>query len=420
MKLCKKIMLAFLAIIALITCMFSITPSVHAEEVDDTPNFDEDFEAYEINGGGQQLEAKWTNSWFKKTGDFDEVGCNDEKFSIVADPANPDNKVLYIDTKTSNESFFFLTLKDIFVKNFELTYDYYVAPGMTADESPWFGITCRKPIDGRYNGVTNVQLLTRSWGPEGINVDFYRAVNDSHAPVAATGPNGEGAPLGFTAADTDGSTINGVWLKVKISVIDSEFKIYINDKFVGMCNITKKSALNYGYVSLVSCVHRTYVDNVHLENLDEEPYTPEEKPDTPTVQAPTMENTEYTYVPGQDLEVNVSLYGEAVTELKQAANVLLTKHYTVEGDKVIISNDFLSGVTPGRKAFVITTAGGNVMFYVTIADNSEPTPNEPTPNEPTPETPQPEESGCGGSIVASIGSIAILSLGVLLLKRKED
>ena len=62
MKLCKKVILAFLAVIALITCMFSITPSVYAEEVDDTPNFDEDFEAYEINGGGQQLEAKWTNS----------------------------------------------------------------------------------------------------------------------------------------------------------------------------------------------------------------------------------------------------------------------------------------------------------------------------------------------------------------------
>ena len=140
------------------------------------------------------------------------------------------NTVVHIVTLTGE---FDICLKDIFVKNFELTYDYYVAPGMTADESPWFGITCRKPIDGRYNGVTNVQLLTRSWGPEGINVDFYRAVNDSHAPVAATGPNGEGAPLGFTAADTDGSTISGVWLKVKISVVDSEFKVYINGTYVG-------------------------------------------------------------------------------------------------------------------------------------------------------------------------------------------
>ena len=56
MKLCKKIMLAFLAIIALITCMFSITPSVHAEEVDDTPNFDEDFEGT-VLGGSEEAPA---------------------------------------------------------------------------------------------------------------------------------------------------------------------------------------------------------------------------------------------------------------------------------------------------------------------------------------------------------------------------
>ena len=55
------------------------------------------------------------------------------------------------------------------------------------------------------------------------------------------------------------------------------------------------------------------------------------------------------------------------------------------------------------------------MFYVTIEDNSEPDP-EPTP-EPTPE---PSTSGCGGALVASIGSIAILSLALVFLKREID
>lgn len=422
MKFSKKIMLAFLTIVAVITCMLAVTPNVSAtEEVDETPNFDEDFEAYTVNGGAQQLEVKWTNSWYKKTGDFDEVGCNGDKFDVVADPANPDNKVLYVDTKTSNESFWFLTMKDIYVKNFELTYDYYVGPNIVEADSPWFGITCRKPEDGRFNGVTNVQLLTRSWGPEGISADFYRSVADSHSPLTATGDNGEGAAPGFRANGVDETTINSVWLRVKISVVDSEFKIYINDRFIGMTSVNKPSALKYGYVSFVSCVHQTYIDNVHLENLDEEPYKEESKEDKPTIQAPTMENTEYSYVSGQDLSVDVALYGEAVSEVKQAATVLLSKYYTVEGDKVVISKDFLSTLSAGRKAFVISTAGGNVMFYVTIPAAEQPTP-EPSPTDPAPgqTTPDDSSSGCGGAIAASIGSLAILSLGVLLLKRKED
>ena len=423
MKINKKLMLAFLTIVAVITCMFAVVPTVHAEEVDDTPNFDEDFESYNRDGGVEQLGVKWTNAWFQKTGDFDEVGCSDNKFSLVADPSNPDNTVLYIDTKTTNESFFFLTIKDLYVKNFELSYDYYVAPGLTEADSPWFGITCRKPIDGRYNGVTNVQMLTRNWGPEGISADFYRAVNDSHSPVKATGDNGEGAAPGYRADGVNSTTINGVWLKVKMVVVESEFKIYINDSFIGMVTINKPSALKYGLVSFVSCTHQTYIDNVHLENLDEEPYVPEGSVETPTVQAPTMESTEFTYVAGEDLTVPVSLYGEAVTELKQAATVLLTKYYTVEGDQVIISNEFLSNLSAGRKAFLLTTAGGNVMFYVTVPAAKEETP-EPTP-EPTPENGNgteeaPESSGCSGSVVASFGAIAILSLGVVLLKRKED
>jgi hypothetical protein len=91
----------------------------------------------------------------------------------------------------------------------------------------------------------------------------------------------------------------------------------------------------------------------------------------------------------------------------------------VEGDKVIISKDFLSTLSEGRKAFLISTAGGSKMFYVTIPSKKaeEPAPggNENTPNpEPAP------EKGCNGSITASLGLLLVASVGVYVLKRKEE
>lgn len=417
MKIRNKILVMFLTLFAL---PFILSTSVSADEVvDDTPNFDEDFESYTVDGGGQQLEGKWTNSWFKKTGDFDEEGCSDKYFSVKQDPLNPDNKVLYIDTKTDNLSFFFLTLKDIYVKNFELSYKMYIDyPG----DSPWFGITCRKPDDGRYNGVTNVQLLTRSWGENQMNVDFYRCIGDSHTVLKATGENNEGDPTGYNAGqyDPNETTINKVWLNVKIRVVDYEFRIYVNDQMIGMTYCNKPTANKYGYVSFVSCINKTYIDDVHLENLDTEPFVPEGGSTTPTLKAPEMANTEYRFE-GEDLTVDVSLFGEAVTELKQAANVLLSKHYTVEGDKLVISKDFLSTLSEGRKAFLISTAGGSKMFYVTIpaqkVEEEKPAPDV-DPGEQNP--PVDDANGCNGSITASLAVLLAASLGVYVLKRKEE
>ena len=422
MKVRNKILVLFLTLLAL---PFVLSTAVSADEaVDDTPNFDEDFESYTVDGGGEQLGEKWTSSWYKKTGDFDEEGCSDKYFNVKQDPLNPENKVLYIDTFTDNQSFWFLTLKDIYVKNFELSYKMYVDyPG----ESPWFGITCRKPDDGRYNGVTNVQLLTRSWGADQISVDFYRCIGDSHTVLKATGENNEGAPLGYVAGqyDPNETTLNRVWLNIKIRVVDHEFRIYINDQMIGMTNCNKASANKYGYVSFVSCVNKTYIDDVHLENLDTEPFVPEGGSTTPTIQAPEMANTEYRYE-GNDLEVEVSLFGEAVTELKQAATVLLSKYYTVEGDKVIISKDFLSTLSEGRKAFLISTAGGSKMFYVTIPSQKTEDPTPPVGGDQTPDVnpgdqnPSEEPKGCNGSITASLAVLLVASVGVYALKRKEE
>ena len=52
----------------------------------------------------------------------------------------------------------------------------------------------------------------------------------------------------------------------------------------------------------------------------------------------------------------------------------------------------------------------------------QPTPEQPTPEQPTPEQPQPEQnSGCGGSILATLfGTIALCGVVVFCKRRKEN
>jgi hypothetical protein len=127
---------------------------------------------------------------FAKSGDNNETACALDRFTLQKDPTNEANTCLLIDTETPNESFFYLTMKGLYVKNFTLTYDYY--PIYTSG-SPWAGITCRKPVDGRYNGVTNVMLNHRLWSADSISPDFYRSVDDSQTSVPMTSYDGTGA-----------------------------------------------------------------------------------------------------------------------------------------------------------------------------------------------------------------------------------
>ena len=406
---------------------------VHAEN---TKEVVEDFEAYTIEGSGKELGDKWTNSWFKEIGDFDSIACDDSHFKVVVDPENKDNKCLFIDTATSNESFFFLTLKDVYTKNFELSYRYYHDH---TGESPWFGINCRKPDDGRYNGVTNVMLTHRAWGADNLGFQSYRSVNDSFTPVDTKYEDENG--IGVSYGNIDDAPVNHNWINVKVVVQDSDFSMYINDTLLGHSEITKKSAQNPGYVSFVSCVNKCYIDDVHFVNKDEVEYTPGGGNDNPDTQAtaPTITNNEITFEDQDaDLVIPVSLYGEVITELKQGNNVLLTKDYYVENDNLVIDASKVKELMNGaeRKMFILTTAGGSVSFFVnmpkeeTPSDQSDDKTSEKqsdaetsTPvasNPATSETTEPEKKkGCGGALATS-GIISLLAVAfALMLKRKQ-
>ena len=71
----KMIFLAAIPLFLGALCAPSALRPVLADDVDLTPNFDEDFESYTAAGDADQLGAKWTNAYFEHTGDFNETAC---------------------------------------------------------------------------------------------------------------------------------------------------------------------------------------------------------------------------------------------------------------------------------------------------------------------------------------------------------
>ena len=388
-----------------------VTDSSTSEEAP-LPAFTEDFESYEIDGGGAQLGTKWTNAWFRHSGDFDEGACDDSHFSIQADPAGGEGKVLHIDTATKNESFFYLTIKDLQAKNFIITYDVYFEPSAN---TPWTGINCRKPVDGRYNGVTNVMMNSRLWSNANIGPDMYRSVDDSFAPVQMTGYDGTGSALGYNAADypEEGDKVVERWLHIKCEVIDEKFKYSINDHPLAMATINKKSALNKGFISFVSCVCKAYYDNVEVTVFDvpgeDDSFSSEEE----TAQAPTMEQTAYTVKEGEDLTVKVNTYGERITSLKMGAHEVLQKYFDLNGDTLTISKEYLSTLGEGTFNFVLTTNGGSVGFRVTIQKEGQSPASSEGEGEKT------GGNGCGGVIAGTFGAVLVLGGIASALEKKK-
>lgn len=385
---------------------------VKADEEDLTPNFDEDFEEYEV-GDMDALSSKWTNAYFKHLGDGDELATKDN-FDVQKDPLNENNKCLYVHTYEKTESFFYNTMKDIYVKDFRLTYKMYQTE--THNSAPWCGFNFRKPEDGRYNGVTNVMMVVRAWSDTSFGPQLYRGVGDSFMNIDLYGPGGENTPASGIS-DVDG--LINQWIDVKIEAIDTHFAIYFNNNLVGQADITKKTANQYGYVSIVSCVCDSYFDDIHLENLDEEPYDPSGDNPGGDTQAPTMENKAYQVQEGQDLVINCDTHGEAITSFRRGAEEVLPQYYEVNGNEITISKDYLATLGYDKQYFIIQTAGGSVSFTITVVkEGGEPV--DPGTSE-NPETPA--KKGCGGSVIAAsaiVSTITLVGAALLISKKRKE
>ncbi len=424
----KTLLLTLVSGGALVASSLGLTKAFAAKAEEDlTPDFEDDFSSYAIetadSGDRADLGAKWTNAYFEPTGDFNEGSCAKNQFYVTEDPTDSTNKVLRVNTASSNQSFFYLTMKGIYAKDFKISFDVYQT--MT---NCWTGFNFRKPVDGRYNGVNNVMSVVRAWEENKMGPQIYRCVGDSLMSVSSTGPDGEEDGLSYCADNfTDFAGSNRTWLHVQMTAIGDEFTISINDHLLAKATIAKNTARSYGYVSLVSCVSDAYYDNIHLENLDETPYNPTSSEEEQSAKAPTMSEKSFEVKLGQDVTIPVNLYGEAITTLKQGKNEVLNQYYSVDGDTLTLSKEYLSKLGAGRWNFVLTTAGGSVGFVVSVVGDSATTSEitsetKPDTSSDKGSTDTSSKGGCGGEIIGTsiVAVTALAAVGVLALKRKKD
>ena len=415
----KKIILPILMSLALGAGFISARHvNVKAEEEDLTPDFSENFESYEDLTDYSALGERWTNAWYKHLGDFDEIACSDKNFNLAKDPTDENNKCLYVHTYESNESFFYLTIKNLMVKDFRLTYKFMQTD--THSVAPWAGFNFRKEVDGRYNGVTNCMMVMRAWDDTGFSPQMYRSVGDSLMNIELVGPTGEGPAIGVS--DPDG--LVNKWIDIKIEAIGPNFSIYGNDVLLGSAEITKKTANCYGLVSIVSCVDNAYFDDIHLENLDEVPYDGGGSGEEEST-APTMETKAYEVREGEDLVIECDTHGEAITSFKRGAEEVLPQYYEVDGIKITISKDYLATLGYAKQYFIIATKGGSVSFTVTVLEDKpqEGSETEPvTPSDSSSEQQPAKKGGCGGSIIATsalLSIVALMGVGLVSIKRRK-
>jgi hypothetical protein len=384
------------------------------------PSFDEDFESYETTGDSyvEAMRAKWDSGYYTNKGDNNYTACGPDKYKVAEDPAadGAHGKVLYVDTYTTNEDFFYLTPRDVIAKDFRITYDFYQVWNADAP-SPWAGWNFRKPEDGRYNGVTNVMMTVRNWEEQSLGVQMYRSVGASFSQETLSGPNGESDALPYNSDRTGFAGATGVWLEVEIEAIGYDFKISINDQALGVAHIEKKMANQYGYLSFVNCLTKCYLDNIHIENLDTEA-PPASSSSEATIEPPTVAQSVYDVNLGEDAVVEVELHGEAITSLRQAKNELLAQYYSVDGNELTIFNDYLKKLGTGRWSFVLTTAGGSCGFTLNVIEASA---EESSSGETATSSDDGGSGGCGGSIAgtAVVGAVALAGAVLLGVRHRK-
>ena len=373
----KKLLTVAVGLILSMGIFFSGNMQIYAEETYDGPDFYDDFESYKLdtdeNYNSRQLWANWTNGWLDEAAGVNDAECKDDKFSIVADPKNAENKVLLMDTASKNSSFFYLTIKDgegnpIEVKNFTLTFKFLAQPG---GDAYWYGIASRKSEDTRYNGCNNIMTNVRIWSETAFSPDGYRQVSGSGLLLSLKNEDRSAAAGGISVADTFAD-----WHTYKLIADGNKFDMYIDDVHLGGTDITQTSGNKHGYLSLISAVAKVYIDDFRMVNNDTEApevQEPEPEPETPVSEVPELTGESIFKVSeGSEnaLEVGIDVKEEEISGVNMNSRVIMSKYYSYSDGKLVISGDFIKELAAGEYSFSVETDGGSAAFTLTVEKKS--------------------------------------------------
>ena len=430
-----------------------------AEEEDLTPNFSDNFDSYEVSGSNfieddPAIRKNWENELMLNI-DGNEMAAHDSeckgKAKIIEDPTGgpAGNKVLHIKNYDPIGSFFYMGPKGLRVRDFELSYKIYV--NRSAQE-PWVGVSVRKDNNVRFNGCNNMLFTYKSvedTSRSPVRELMYLSIMRGYAGVG--NPQDKTKDLDTYDKDNPGNQLSNyegseyvaanntmkTWVTVTYKAITKEdgstdYSSSITtadgvEHYIGTLNYKSKSVDAYGYVSLNACIADAYIDDVHLENLDEEP-------------APTLKATPSVIVTISDVKDTEASFSFDINDPDGAMDGLGLEYFEFvnqkdENDLVMVSDynaTKVTGLTAGTTykmvvyySYDISDGNGKTMGSVTSKEftttggSGTVKPGDDKPN------PEPSKGGCKSSVAAtgiagSAIALAAATAAVLCLGKKKD
>jgi len=254
-----------------------------AAELGDEVFFD-DFSAHDSYAG---MGGVWANQWFDGVGDGTLDQACTEKEAQITNVGGSHGKVLQLNTATTEQSFFYLTVRDentglpMEMTDFAVTFDFYIkSPSdVNSTVAPWISILGRKtaqdaggdyvPTDGRFNGTYSLMSSVRAgkrMGDTGSSSYFFPEMQ-TVAMSSMASPYGGIKNEDRTGASQDltGVPLLNTWYTYKCVYSGNDVDMYINDVHLGGYTLpdVEQNAMyqGAGYISLACCVWDGYVDN---------------------------------------------------------------------------------------------------------------------------------------------------------------
>ena len=287
----KKLIISLFIFVSLFTLL---SFNVHAEEAGEPlPNFNEDFESYDLGKTEEILSFRdnWSNDYY--TGESDGTQQLDVSW-IEYEDETKSNKVLRVTNIENDGSFFFISAaKASRYKNFSVTFKVKVLD-CKEEVGGWFGINCRKEIDARYNGTNGMLLTYRCYKPSEGKPYFpatYRYMPLTQLDLTPETISDYGKNATYNVFESyNVSEENNGWVEYKIDVQDTNYKMYADGKLVSDFTYDKKAINTFGYLSFNVCVCDLMMDDFNLINHDETAPDPIENDDPTIPDTTTTEN----------------------------------------------------------------------------------------------------------------------------------
>ncbi len=210
----------------------------------------------------------------------------------------------------------------------------------------------------------------------------------------------------YTSADGDSYKLLKQYVATNITSGD-EYVDLSYDKVINDAKTIYVKAVLTGAANMDWAVIRAL--SINLNEIDD----PKLAPTTTTTDTLSFDK----YEPN-DIQMNASLNGEELTNIKIDSSVLTTSEYSYENETLVIFKNTLASLSNGNHTITLTTAGGSVSWTVAVTDTT-PSGDDDPDDDPVIDPEEPKK-GCGGSIIVASSLVTLFSvLGLSLVISKR-